>query len=78
MSKQDRAIKLLKTILTNTDLSDIYREHQAALGVMCIAVLANKEEMVDNVIRKFSFVAEFAGVTEPIDDSIGTDGEGHS
>jgi hypothetical protein len=45
---------------------------------MCIAVLANKDDMVDNVIRKFSFVEEFAGVTEPISDSVGTDGEGQS
>ena len=78
MSKQDRAIKLLRTILTNTDLSDMSIDHHAALGVMCIAVLANKDDMVDNVIRKFSFVEEFTAVAEPIDDSVGTDGEGQS
>jgi hypothetical protein len=78
MSKQDRAIKLLKTVLTNTDISHMSREHQAALGVMAIAVLANKDEMVDKVIDKFAFVAEFAAVTEPISDSTGADGEGRS
>lgn len=78
MSRQDRAIKLLKTILTNTDLSDMSREHQAALGVMAIAVLANKDEMVDKVIDQFAFVEGCAAVTEPIDDSVGADGEGQS
>jgi hypothetical protein len=78
MSKQDRAIKLLKTVLTNTDLSDMSREHQAALGVMAIAVLANKDEMVDRVIDKFAFVEKFAEVAEPIDDSTRADGEGQS
>jgi len=78
MSKQDRAIRLLKTVLTNADLSDMSREHQAALGVMAIAVLANKEEMVDKVIEKFAFVEKFAEVTEPISDSVGADGEGQS
>ncbi len=75
MSDQDRAIKLLKVILANTDLSDL---PQDLLLVMCFAVLKNKKDMVDCVIRKFSFLEEVAAVTKAIDDSVGTNGEGQS
>ncbi len=75
MSDQDRAIKLLKLILANTDLSDL---PQDLLPVMCFAVLKNKKDMVDCVIRKFSFLEEVAAVTKAIDDSVGTNGEGQS
>jgi hypothetical protein len=45
---------------------------------MCFAVLKNKKDMVDCVIRKFSFLEEVAAVTKAIDDSVGTNGEGQS
>jgi hypothetical protein len=78
VSDQDRAIKLLKLILANTDLSDLPRGDWDALLVMFFSVLKNKKDMVDCVIRKFSFLEEVAAVTKAIDDSVGTDGEGQS
>jgi hypothetical protein len=68
MSKQDRAIKLLKVLLDNLDLSDLPRGELDALHVMCWAVLANKPDAIAKVIEKFAFV----------EDSTDTDEEGQS
>jgi len=68
VSKQDRAIKLLKVLLENTDLSDLPRGERDALHVMCWAVLANKPDVIAKVIEKFAIV----------EDNTGTDGEGQS
>jgi len=68
VSKQDRAINLLKVILENLDLSDLPMGERDALNVMCWAVLANKPDVIAKVIEKFAIV----------EDNTGTDGEGQS
>jgi len=69
MSDQDRAIKLLKVILENTDLSDLTTgERDAFVHVMCWAALANKPDLIAKVIEKSAFV----------EDNTDTNGEGQS